>query len=510
MPPTINPPQNAERDRRRQQASSATAAPGERRTDLVCRVKYCNTLPDIPFDPKFITYPFDSNRFIQYNATSLEKSYKYELLAEYDLGITIDLINPEAYAKEKNAHLDPADERLLEEDTHHAPQDAKRKAQHAKNVSWLRRTEYISTEATRFQPMTIEKVEAKVGYSMKKALKEEHVYMDHESQIKAIEKTFADAKKPIVEHSSKKGVTAVEVLPVLPDFKLWKYPCAQVIFDANPAPVDRPTHVQVEEMSQAMIRGVMDETGEQFVAYFLPTSETLTKRARDASQSIDYDDNDEYDYKMARQYHWNVKSKASKGYEENYFIVFRDDAVYYNELETRVRLTKRRPKPGEPATSNTRLVLKHRSLTSREHRMFRQRERQLEPANQAEDEEEMEEDEEENDDEEEAEASGPRLAKEGEKEDEDKDAESDAQSDRSRSRSRSRSKSKSPRSASSAGSSSRSRSSSAASSHRSASPPAADVDQEQDKKSSSGSGSSSSSSSASSSASSSGSSSDSE
>lgn len=95
-----------------------------------------------------------------------------------------------------------------------------RKAQHAKNVSWLRRTEYISTEATRFQPMTIEKVEAKVGYSMKKALKEENIYMDHESQIKAIEKTFADAKKPIVEHSSKKGVTAVEVLPVIPDFKV--------------------------------------------------------------------------------------------------------------------------------------------------------------------------------------------------------------------------------------------------------------------------------------------------
>ena len=94
-------------------------------------------------------------------------------------------------------------------------------ARHAKNVSWLRRTEYISTEATRFQPMTIEKVEAKVGYSMKKALKEENmVYMDHESQIAAIEKTFQDAKTPIMEHASKKGVTAVEVLSFLPDFKV--------------------------------------------------------------------------------------------------------------------------------------------------------------------------------------------------------------------------------------------------------------------------------------------------
>lgn len=74
--------------------------------------------------------------------------------------------------------------------------------------------------------MTIEKVEAKVGYSMKKKAgmgglaEEENDYRDHESQIKAIEKTFADAKKPILEHSTKKGVTPVEILPLLPDFKV--------------------------------------------------------------------------------------------------------------------------------------------------------------------------------------------------------------------------------------------------------------------------------------------------
>ena len=58
------------------------------------------------------------HRFVQYKSTSLEKSYKYELLAEHDLGITIDLIDPEAYAKKPDAQkgLDPADEKLLEED----------------------------------------------------------------------------------------------------------------------------------------------------------------------------------------------------------------------------------------------------------------------------------------------------------------------------------------------------------------------------------------------------------
>lgn len=82
----------------------------------------------------------------------------------------------------------------------------------------------------------------------------------------------------------------------------------------------------------------MDESGEQFVAYFLPTEETLTKRREDFAKGIPYQDDEEYEYKMAREYNWNVKSKASKGYEENYFLVVRQDGVYYNELETRVCL----------------------------------------------------------------------------------------------------------------------------------------------------------------------------
>ena len=42
-----------------------------------------------------------------------------------------------------------------------------------------------------------------------------------------------------------------------------------------------------------------------------------------------------YDYMLAREYNWNVKNKLTRGYEETYFIVFREDGCYYNELETR-------------------------------------------------------------------------------------------------------------------------------------------------------------------------------
>jgi len=33
------------------------------RSDLVCRVRYTNVLPDLPFDPKFLRYPFSHDRF---------------------------------------------------------------------------------------------------------------------------------------------------------------------------------------------------------------------------------------------------------------------------------------------------------------------------------------------------------------------------------------------------------------------------------------------------------------
>lgn len=47
-----------------------------------------------------------------------------------------------------------------------------------------------------------------------------------------------------------------------------------------------------------------------------------------------------YDYDLVREYNWNVKNKASRGYEENYFFVLKDDGVYYNELETRYALER--------------------------------------------------------------------------------------------------------------------------------------------------------------------------
>lgn len=87
----------------------------------------------------------------------MERNYKFEVLTEHDLGVSIDLINKDIYQNDVATQLDPADEKLLEEDVL-TPQDSKRSRHHAKSVSWLRRSEYISTEQTRFQPQSMEKV----------------------------------------------------------------------------------------------------------------------------------------------------------------------------------------------------------------------------------------------------------------------------------------------------------------------------------------------------------------
>ncbi len=225
----------------------------EKRSELVCRVKYQNSLPDIPFDPKFLSYPFDPSRFVTYKPTSLERNYKYELLTEHDLGITVDLILPEIFANppmDETLELDPKDEKLLEED-YGAGTDIKRSQRHAKILSWMRKPDYISTEQTRYQPTTIEKIESRIGFANRKKMGEEHaVYMDRDTQIAKIEKTFDDAKVAIEHHHSKKGVYAEAVYPIVPDDEMWKYPCAQVIFDSDPAPAGHSQILQNAMMEQ--------------------------------------------------------------------------------------------------------------------------------------------------------------------------------------------------------------------------------------------------------------------
>ena len=51
----------------------------------------------------------------------------------------------------------------------------------------------------RYQPTTIDKVESDVGFTIRKKMHIDDLYMDRDSQVKAIEKTFEDALKAGLE-----------------------------------------------------------------------------------------------------------------------------------------------------------------------------------------------------------------------------------------------------------------------------------------------------------------------
>ena len=123
-----------------------------------------------------------------------------------------------------------------------------------------------------------------------------------------------------------------------------------MIFDDDPSRKDPKltSQEQIDEMSEAVIksenthlpnsqrhqstsRALIDGDNKEYIGYFLPTAETRAKRARE-----EHDDADEsFDFKLIREYNWNRKDKSMSGFEENYFLAVKDEAIYYNELETR-------------------------------------------------------------------------------------------------------------------------------------------------------------------------------
>ncbi|KAK5965093.1 RNA polymerase II-associated factor 1 [Trichostrongylus colubriformis] len=331
--------------------------------DFICKPRFRNTLPDVPFPGKFLPCPFvELERFIDYKPTSLEMEYKFEVQCEMDIGLNLDLIDPNTYKVDNSSEiqLNEKDALLLEDEDSNAKQ-IKRSAQHSKVVPWMRKTQYISSEFNRFG-VAADRQEIKVGYNLTKNKENLNIFRDRQSQINLITKSFEDSKVPIRKHFSKKGVTALEEIPILPDFTLWKYPFAVVQFDVDPTPTSFAPELCDSMVTQSYIKGMQDDDGEQFVAHFIPTVETLQKKLNDKEEGRDFEEGAVYEHILNREYTWTVKNKNTKGFErDNYFVYYKDGCFYYNELETKVRLARRRRAAHDKP--NTRLNITYTTPT---------------------------------------------------------------------------------------------------------------------------------------------------
>lgn len=59
--------------------------------EFLCRVRYRNNLPPLPFAPKLIATPPLTARFVKYESTSLIEKTPYALAVDQDLGMPIDV-----------------------------------------------------------------------------------------------------------------------------------------------------------------------------------------------------------------------------------------------------------------------------------------------------------------------------------------------------------------------------------------------------------------------------------
>ncbi|KAF9998422.1 RNA polymerase-associated factor [Entomortierella chlamydospora] len=365
-------------------------------SEFLCKTRYRNTLPLPPFAPKLLALPSSTERCIKFQSTGLNESTANEMILDNQLAIPIDLIEMrENYFGEGRQHhhengslangtLNQIDEMLLT-----VPLKAASGIPAANGViaggssaglvvpnkhrlpvvSWLRRTEYISSETPTGA--------GKGAYKENNVGKKKNMVIDNsrEGQIAAIEKTFERFSKVSEEkflaglrHPTKPGLTAVESLPVFPDFSIWGNDYTLVTFDVDPEMTnDRSSRSQDEGSSQnraqrssnALIKPMHNANDpETWLAYYLPDMDTAKEinhrkrsRAQLAASGLNADDDDEdskeISFSLQRDYTYTTIPCASLS---QLVFTFRDDAetkqkaAFYNPMQSKLMLRKKRAK----------------------------------------------------------------------------------------------------------------------------------------------------------------------
>ncbi|KAF9082358.1 hypothetical protein BGX23_012534 [Mortierella sp. AD031] len=375
--------------------------------EFLCRTRYRNTLPLPPFAPKLLALPSSSERYIKYQETGLSETTAHELILDNQFAMPIDLIEMREnfFGEGRPAHdnsntlLNATDEHLLTipirtniggpamnalangaiaAELHRMPVPKTK----LPNVSWLRRTEYISSETP---------TGAGKGAYKEAPVRKANVVVDNsrEGQIAAIEKTFQRFMKKAdrisgaralteeeflasLKHPTKPGVTAVESLPIFPDFNIWGNSYTLVTFDVDPEiSNERSVQAQANEQgmskaqtaqrsSNALIKPMSDANDpETWLAYYLPDMEDAKeinrrkrKRAQMAAQGLMVGDDEDHDrvvpYTLQRDYTYSTNPCPALS---QLVFTFRDDAdnsrqksAFYNTTQSKLMLRKKRVK----------------------------------------------------------------------------------------------------------------------------------------------------------------------
>eukprot|EP00698_Gefionella_okellyi_P004891 TRINITY_DN14520_c0_g1_i1.p1 TRINITY_DN14520_c0_g1~~TRINITY_DN14520_c0_g1_i1.p1 ORF type:complete len:392 (+),score=86.61 TRINITY_DN14520_c0_g1_i1:50-1225(+) len=317
---------------------TSAATEKAKRSEFIGKVKFRNTLPDLPYDAKCLELPFDTERFVDYQMTTLERQHKHQLYTELEMGIPIDLIDPQAYAIPEHAELDPEDLELLKTDT-----SAKKVDPRTVDLPWLMKTTYISNDYDAGKRTTS-------GFERQHGQRFTGAEISKEELIKRINASF-DAAKEAPVHPTKPELHAVEVFPVLPDIRRAGYQQLHVTFDEAPTTLGQ-THRNIAERLQSSVlvgTGILDadqQDNEPAIALLLPAPDAEARGYDKDAEDCVPGSVTGMEYQQVRQYRYEFDGSFK---EESFLFVLPADndpvrAVVYERLE-RLKLHKRKRGP---------------------------------------------------------------------------------------------------------------------------------------------------------------------
>ena len=352
------------------------------KTHFICKMKLRNELPELPFEPKFLAYPSEQNRLTRYSCTNLEKSHKHALLTEPDLGIHIDLIEPETYEPPPaGVAMMPEDEELLKDEEKKVKMRPGLEGDRGKrpNVPWMHKTAYYGNEdlyeyqqGFKVQPDMIPAVEVApelTPMQLAEALEKSFTTLPAPS-------TLATLKHP---NPQKKDVTAVKCWDILPDWNTWGNDYTEIVFDHDPTTCDSTVARQAQEekskeAAQAFERKrkILGATGFMHIrrgdppprrgsfaapdeppkifGYYLPAPDSKRrKRAEEEGDAgADGDDEAEHtEFHCVREHVENEARKHQEQWNDDHFVVAFVDGedgqpgrAVYHPIKSRTYLRK--------------------------------------------------------------------------------------------------------------------------------------------------------------------------
>ncbi|GAA5906162.1 hypothetical protein JCM6882_006063 [Rhodosporidiobolus microsporus] len=371
------------------------------KTDLIARVRYQNPLPPPPFPPRLIHIPTTPQRYATYDfLTPLQSERQLPMILDGELGMPLEygkpsegkgcdgeywLGNREAIAPRNTTPPVLADEDLflLDDPTPVSAEagpsggggaggpgtphrgnvtDVSKKV----DVSWLRRTEYLSSEAAAAKPVL-------GNGTPKRAQLDAFDPNDRDARAKTISATFDAAHVPLsqLRHPMKPGVTAVEAFDLLPDSDLWANEYDLVRFGEDPGEKmanELPRLGADPRLPRAIFRDLTEELGDELarVSFYLPADDaTAVAYTQKRMAGEETAEGETYDFRWTRDY----QVASSRPLHQEYVFTFdagdgeevtpaerdarpattkgRKKGAYYVPVSNLTQLRKRRAKKGE-------------------------------------------------------------------------------------------------------------------------------------------------------------------